>query len=316
VNAETAYVLTGLAARGSRRQDSSVPNRILVVVRGSDPQQTAVQRAVLCAAKKTELVLLDVVHEPMLDGYLGNTAIYEPLRARLVAERRERVDALAKMLAVGGRDASAKALWDHPLDEAVAKQAREVRADFVVLAPDAPEHGLSLGEWRVVSTCPAPVLVARRASRAKYARIVAAVDPFHAHAKPVGLDLAILAGARELAMQSGATLSVVHCYTPVEMLGVDAPSPRSADEGVGARRAALEALVEQAGLPKSAARLETGLPAHVALQRLAESGEADLIVLGALARGRLEDWLIGSTAERVLHRGGADVLAVKPAQVR
>jgi universal stress protein E len=252
----------------------------------------------------------------MLDGYLGNTAIYEPLRARVVNERREGVEALAKMLAAKARDVSGKAVWDYPLDEAVARHAREERADLVVIAPDAPEHGLSHSEWRVVSTCPAPVLVVRRAARAKYARVAAAVDPFHAHAKPADLDEAILASARELAMQSGATVTAVHYYMPVELPGSHAPGLKSADASVSARRAALEELVEKAGLPRSAARLESGAPPHVALQRLAERGEADLIVLGALARGRLRDWLIGSTAERVLHRGGADVLAVKPAQVR
>jgi nucleotide-binding universal stress UspA family protein len=33
--------------------------------------------------------------------------------------------------------------------------------------------------------------------------------------------------------------------------------------------------------------------------------------MGALARGRLDDWFIGSTAERVLNSPAADVLAVK-----
>jgi nucleotide-binding universal stress UspA family protein len=35
--------------------------------------------------------------------------------------------------------------------------------------------------------------------------------------------------------------------------------------------------------------------------------------MGALARGRIEEWLIGSTAERVLVGSAADVLTVKPA---
>jgi nucleotide-binding universal stress UspA family protein len=35
--------------------------------------------------------------------------------------------------------------------------------------------------------------------------------------------------------------------------------------------------------------------------------------MGALARGRIEEWLIGSTAERVLVGSVADVLTVKPA---
>ena len=288
-------------------------NKILVVVRGFGPLMAAVQRAALCAGKQTKLVLLDIAHEPALDGYLGDAAIYEPLRARVVAECRERVEALAKNLAERGLDVTAKAVWDHPLDEAIARHAREEQADLVVISPASPEHGLTHGEWRVVATCPAPVLVVRRAANTKYAHVVAAVDPFHAHAKPANLDAAILASARELAMQSGATLTALHCFTPAEFLGADAPGPRSTVAAVEARRSALEKLVDEAGLPKSAARLESGVPAQVALQRLAESGAADLIVLGALARGRLKDWLLGSTAERVLHHGGVDVLAVKPA---
>jgi len=34
--------------------------------------------------------------------------------------------------------------------------------------------------------------------------------------------------------------------------------------------------------------------------------------MGALARGRLAEFLIGSTAERVLHHGRGDVLVIKP----
>jgi nucleotide-binding universal stress UspA family protein len=48
------------------------------------------------------------------------------------------------------------------------------------------------------------------------------------------------------------------------------------------------------------------------LQRMAERGDADLIVMGALARGRVKDFLIGSTAERLLHHARVDVMAVHP----
>ena len=291
--------------------------KILVVVRGADPQQPAVRRAVLCAGRGTRLAVLDVVHEPMLDGYLGNTAIYEPLRARVVAERRAAVEALVAALVARGLEAVGQAVWDHPLDEAVAKHVRAEHADLVVVAPpDGPEQGLTQSDWRLVSTCPAPVLVVRGPAAKKYKSIVAAVDPFHAHAKPADLDLSILASARELQVQSGATLTVVHCYTPPEVLGGEPVAAVSGRDSASGRREALERLVEQARLPKSSARLATGAPPHTALQRMAENGEADLIVIGALARGRLKDWLIGSTAERVLHRGGVDVLAVKPVQVR
>jgi len=284
--------------------------KILVVARGAAPQQPAVQRAALCAGRITQLILLDVVHEPMLDGYLGNTAIYEPLRQRVVAERRGLIEALAAALEARGLEASGKALWDHPLDEAVAKQVRSAEADLVVVAPAG--EGLSHGDWQLVARCPAPVLVVRGAADGKYRSIVAAVDPLHMHAKPAELDLAILAHARELQADTGAKLTAVHCHTPIEYFGADVAGAGVTDDE---RRAALEALLERVGIPKSAATLATGAP-HEVLEGMAERGEADVIVMGVLARGRIKDWLIGSTAERVLHRARVDVLAVKPSHVR
>jgi universal stress protein E len=286
--------------------------KILVLVRGRDLAQPALQRAMSCASRATELALLDVAHEPLLDGYMGNSAIYEPLRARVVAERSEYVQELVAALRVRGVQAAGKAVWDHPLDEAVAREVRARGADLVVIArPDPHGGGLSHRDWRLISTCPAPVLVVHAPADKEYRHIVAAVDPFHAHAKPAELDLAILAGARELQGLTGATLTAIHCFTPLEYFGADLAMPASHTSGADVRHAELESLLRKCDLPASAARLEIGA-AHEVIKRLAENGEADVVVMGALARGRIKDWLIGSTAERVLHDARVDVLAVKP----
>ena len=145
----------------------------------------------------------------------------------------------------------------------------------------------------------------------KWLFIVAAVDPFHSHSKPADLDRSILDHARRLAQGQTAELAVVHCYTSPEFFGDDIPGAALAESG--ARREALERLVAHAGLPKSAARLVGGAAPHMLLRQMAERGEADLIVMGALARGRFKDWLVGSTAERVLLGSVADVLTVKAA---
>jgi universal stress protein E len=81
-----------------------------------------------------------------------------------------------------------------------------------------------------------------------------------------------------------------------------------------ARREEVEKLLRQAGLQASAARVEIG-PTHEVIRTLFDRGEADIVVMGVLARGRIKDWLIGSTAERVLHGVPIDVLAVKPADL-
>ena len=282
---------------------------ILVVARGGDPDQPAIHRASLCANPGARLTILDLVHEPVLDGYLGNTVIYEPLRARVVAERRGVVEALASAVKRRGFDACGQAVWEYPLDEAVVKHARAEGSDLVVLAPEMAAHGLTPTEWRLVTSCAAPVLVAAGPAKKTYRKIVAAVDPFHLHAKPADLDRSILDYARRLAEGQGAELAVVHCYTPPEHFGREFAGAPPTESGI--RRETLERFVADAGLPTSVARLAGGGAPHTLLRQMAERGEADLIVMGALARGRFEDWFIGSTAERVLSGSSADVLTVK-----
>jgi universal stress protein E len=289
--------------------------KILVLARGADPKQPAVQRAVLLAGRNTHFALLDLVHEPMLDSYMGNSAIYEPLRARVVAERAEQMRQLAAALHDRGLEAESKAVWDHPLDEAVVREVLLQNAELVVIAPGLQGAGLTHNEWRMVSTCPVPVLVVKALSNTNYRHIVAAVDPFHVHSKPGELDLAILARAHDLQTRTRATLSALHCFVPVEHFGSDLTIPAGNAFAIDARREEVEKLLRQAGLQASAARVEIG-PTHEVIDKLVERGEASVVVMGVLARGRIKEWLIGSTAERVLHGVPVDVLVVKPTDVR
>jgi nucleotide-binding universal stress UspA family protein len=200
--------------------------------------------------------------------------------------------------------------------------AAEVEAggiDLVVAAPanlhqGAGAHGggLSHGDWQVVTGARAPLLIVKSDGRAPYRTIVAAVDPFHTHAKPAALDREILRVAKALQQGTRATLAALHCYVPVEYFGADlthmAPSdPRLVD----ARLEAVRALCVESGVPPEAAMLVAGAP-HTVLTGMQQRGEADLTVMGALARARLAELVLGNTAERVLHYGSGDVLVVTP----
>jgi universal stress protein E len=76
-------------------------------------------------------------------------------------------------------------------------------------------------------------------------------------------------------------------------------------------RAVLAAIGEKHGLPPEQVRLEQGSAVEV-LPRLVERLRADVLVMGAVSRSRLQELFVGSTAERVLDRLGCDVLVVKP----
>lgn len=283
--------------------------------RGTD--EPAFRRALSFAGSYTaQIEVFDPVYEPLLEGYFGDSEIYESLRGRLVAERRETAQQLADELETKGHETSADAVWDHPVDRAIARRANAHDVDLVVTQPLESRGGaLSHADWRLVAICPVPVLVVKSEARNDYRKIVAAVDPVHAHAKPAELDEAILAYAKSLQAVFGAKLDVVHCFVPLSELtgGAESGGPlATAEEALEeARRYELESLVAAAGLPKAAIRLAPGKTDAV-LNQMIDDGEADLVIMGALSRGRLTDFVIGSTAERVLHRARGDVLAVKP----
>lgn len=293
--------------------------KVLVLTNGDDPRQPALKRALECVADGGEIAILAVAYEPMLEGYLGNKEIYEPLRQRVLAERREAAAALARAVECEGVRASAKAVWSHPMHAAVAAEVAASGSDLVVTAPAAlhrggrPSHGgLTHGDWQVVTTCGAPLLMVKSDAATPYRTIVAAVDPFHAHAKPAELDREILRIAELVRRRTRATLAAVHCYFPPEYFGGALTHLAPSDPGIAdARLAAVRELCRDAGVAADAAKVVAGAP-HAVLAEMQKRGEADLVVMGALARGRLAALIVGNTAERVLHHGTGDVLVVTP----
>lgn len=289
---------------------------ILLVPSSDEPTQPGVKRVTELAARSASVEVFKPVHDTLLDGYMGRADLYERLRNRLVEEHSERIAAIARQLASHGLESFAKAQWSRAYDQAIAHEVMAQRIDLVVTEPLRGDvGGWTQQDWRMLSLCPAPVLVVKSDGTDPYQRLVAAVEPLHKHAKPAELDAAILALAGSLQSALRGTLRVVHCFSPLTNLAIDAAESLPLDDAERAleeaHRNRLRELVTQAGLPAESAEILAGKPSEV-LGALYERGEADLVVMGALSRGRIKDFLIGSTAERLLRRVDGDVLLVKP----
>lgn len=291
---------------------------VLVLADGHDARHPALRRAISLVAEGGEIEVLTVVYEPMLDAYLGNKDVHASLRERVLKERQERVATLARAVESEGVRSRAKAVWAHPLHEAIAAEVTARRHDLVIVAPTdlhgdgAKRAGLTHSDWQIVTRCPAPLLVVAGDGQSKYRQVVAAVDPFHSHAKPGSLDVAILRCASAVATRCAGALRVVHCYPPADYPGAElAHVPARAPDFIGQRERALHALCAEAGVAAADARLVAGMP-HVVLASLQARGEADLVVMGVFARSRIKELILGNTAERVLHGGAGDVLVIKP----
>jgi universal stress protein E len=292
---------------------------LLLLPSSADARQPAVQRAIAVADRRAHVEVFWRVYEPLLSGYMGREDVYESLRRQVVAERTRGAEEIGRALAAKGLKSSAKAVWEQAYDQAVA---HEVVAEGIDLVVTEPVRGRASAwtqeDWRMLSICPAPVLVVKSDGAAPYRRIVAAVDPLHEHAKPAELDAEILRVGKALQKHTRADLRVIHCFTPLAELaqrGVEQVPLEDAERALeAARREALDALVAGAALPRESADIVAGRPSAV-LESLVERGAADLVVMGGLSRGRIK---ISSSAARPsgCWKSTADVLIVKPPRLQ
>ncbi len=305
-------------------------DRILAIVDPTSDVQPALDKARLLAQRSggiLELFICDF--DPSLSGRpLFDTARLKELRVEFVKERMELLESLADEIRAAGVTVETHVHWDNPLYLGVLRRVQESSPDLVV--KDTHHHSvisralLTNTDWSLIRSCPAPLLLAKPRGWSAQPRILAALDPEHVGDQPAALDHAILDAADLLARSLEGELHVVHAFLSAVLLAAltGAGAGALAFPGVGAGEvvvkererigAVLAGVVAPHPVPDDRIHLEQGSAADV-LQIVARSLPADVLVMGAVSRSRLQDLFVGSTAERVLDRLPCDVLVVKQA---
>jgi len=302
--------------------------RILVAIRDlHHPPRTELRKAAqLARAAHATLELFHAVAIPVRSdraaaalpaGAVGKLTLTKLRTAEL------RLRQFARTACLQGATVTQHVNADYPPHEAVVRRAERIRADLVI-ASTRP-HGFAARlllrntDWELIRRCPCPLLLVK--SRGSYAGsvVLAAVDPFHTHAKPADLDAQLLDIGNTVAQLFKGSLHVFHAYSPlIELvplptaLAIPAIAPPEAERAHAELVASEVArLAETAGVPPRARHLRMGVIASE-LCNAAKSTRADVVVIGAVSRSRLGRIFIGSTAERALDQLPCDVLVVKP----
>jgi len=237
------------------------------------------------------------------------------------AERR--LQQFARMASLRGVEVTQCVNADYPPHEAVIRRAERIGADLVV-AGTRP-HGMAQRlflkntDWELIRQCPCPLLLVKSTRSYAGSVVLAAVDPFHSHAKPADLDVRLLDLGKTVAQAFKGSLHVFHAYMPlIEMvplptaLAIPALAPPEAEKAhtqlVASELARLAASV---GVPPRSRHLRMGVIASE-LCKTARDTRASVVVMGAVSRSTLRRIFIGSTAESVLDELNCDALIVKP----
>jgi universal stress protein E len=303
-------------------------DRILAVADPTAEVQPAVIKAArLARACGAILELFVCDFDPSLRGRpLFDTEALRGLRDEFMADRVDYLEDLADDLRAGGLNVETHVHWDNPLYRGILRRVQESSPDLVV--KDTHYHSLlrrtlvTNTDWNLIRTCPVPLLLAKATPWQDRPRFLAAVDPGHLADKAAALDHDILDFAGLLARHLGGELHAVHAFFPAALLalttgmaGMPMAGDLSVSEIVATERrrieSSLSAIVAAHGLTPDQVHLLQGSASEV-LPEAAAAQHADLLVMGAVSRSRLEEIFIGSTAERALDRIPCDTLIVKP----
>ena len=177
---------------------------------------------------------------------------------------------------------------------------------------------------RLMRKCPCAVWVVNPRGHNNYTRILAAVDPRPDDEKAEKLNIKIMDLAISQANLNNSELHIVHAW---EVTGSDLETLCSEEAKLGPKgtnakilhrhesmhRKTLEQLLGLYDLTdvKHHVHLPQGSPA-TSITQIADKQQIDLIVMGTVVRTGIPGFLIGNTAESVLHQASCAVLAVKP----
>lgn len=298
------------------------PEKLLVVIDPtSKDRQPSLERASLVAKQSgasLELLICDF-NSALEDGFFTDKAAQQRARTALLTERQEWLESMAAPLREDGLTVTCKVRWGKPLYDEILAHVEESKPD--ILFRNATSHGalhrllFNNTSWQLIRRCPVPLWLVR-GDEWRGKRVAAALDPVHSADKPAALDHRLIQASLMLG-EHGMQADFVHSYNPLpRTLVIESELVLAYDEYLHTteqrHKDAFAELFAQYPVKPGQQHLLKGVPEE-SIPRFVEDNDIDLLVMGAISRGSLENALIGNTAERVLENSDCDLLVIKPA---
>ncbi len=308
---------------------------ILCVVENRQGDTYVLERAVTLAENnQASLTVVDVVDHVVAGiGMPDGGPISADLQAALVSAHKQGLETMVNPFRarIG---IQTRVLVGVPFLEAIREVLRNGH-DLVIKVPEARDwldRLFGSEDMHLLRKCPCPVWLIKPGKQKPYRRILAAVDvgdayPAEELAPRRALRRQILELASSLALSEFAELHVAHAwhavaegamrgalYMPEEQLIA------SVEEERREHAASLDALMHEVTGDLGQDALDYLKPrthlvkgnARKEIPALAKQIEADLIVMGTVARTGVPGFIMGNTAETILNQIDCSVLAIKP----
>jgi len=279
----------------------------------------------LARRNQAKLTVVDVIEEDSwVSGEIYGLEPFQELKQLVSEERQKELDIVIEPLRQQGLDVRVKLLFGKPFLEIIREVLRE-NHDLVMKTAQGEGglKGMLFGStaMHLMRKCPCPVWVVKRGENERFDRIIAAVDPDPLDEQRNQLNFKIMDLATSLAKIEQSILLVVHAWSlygeTILRSGRGRMNREEIDtmvrEAEAEHKERLNNLLQKYKLQdlKHRVHLIKGEAGRV-IPELAEKKRADLIVMGTLSRSGVAGFLIGNTAEKIIHEVDCSVLTVKP----
>ncbi|MBD9499267.1 universal stress protein [Pseudomonas sp. PDM17] len=295
---------------------------LLVIIDPTRADQPALTRARWIAQRcGARLELLACVYNAALDNaLLLERGDLDAAQRNLLDERLGWLQQLAEPLRETGLNVHCQVRWGKSLHHQVVLHCEQTTPDLVLKS--AHHHNLlkrlflTNNDWQLIRHCPQPLWLVQHGEWSGK-NLCAAVDPLHAGDTPATLDHRLITVARELEQRLQLDAHYLHAYMAVpRTLAFNAELLADYDNYVlrteAHHRAAFDALLAHyPQIDRQRALLGQGFAEEV-IPAYVKDHAIDLLLMGAVARGQLDNALIGQTAERVFEEVECDLLVIRP----
>jgi universal stress protein E len=274
--------------------------RLFVVVDPSRDSDPALRRAAsLLTNSGGHIHAYCSVYESDLSDYESRQEGKRTLRD----QARAKLDTLVEPLTSAGVQVEAEVEWSSEPGDAAMRACSRIGADLLLKSAGA-KHGREAAH--LLRHSPAPVLLVRGPGDQPYRTVLAAVAVEDNDRKHDTLNNHVVSQARRLCNTTGAQLHTVSALEGAPSVAQILKIMEDHDEE---KLSAEEMIAQSFGVARDAAHIDYG-PAKAVIAETAETINADVLIIGTVARSGLSGAIIGNTCEKVLEAVDLDTLIV------
>lgn len=236
----------------------------------------------------------------------------------LVCENRQDYRPVLEELCAGLQATGIKAdytqAWHSNLTDTILRTLTTQGCGLVIKQhlPDNPLKRalLTPDDWKLLRTCPAPVLLVKNSAPWMHGAVLAAVDLGNHDDQHQPLHDTIVRHAADIADMINGQLHLISAH-PAPMLSAANPVYQLRENIVRIYVDKAARYRDEYSISEANLHIDEG-PADTLIPKVAQQIGASVTVIGTVARTGISGALIGNTAEVVLDQLSGDVLVLKP----